>query len=292
MKKFILYLSLFYTPIIVVQAQYQSIFGDQQTVYLHNAHIPNTGNQIICTPDSVFISYGQDTTFFGKVFKPIKNSQMKAIAYVSEDTTTGEIFCRGDQWDTTLKKVMQMNLTAKDSFDLSFLGVGKVAVDSIYFQGGRKMIRLEYTERITVDVNPYRTENIPYVMIEGVGVNLFGLYTDYNTSYILKKQFHNGKLAFYNLADSSVFCDRLTGIKSRQLENIEIGLYPNPVSNRLYIKTDKVNIERMEILNLEGKVLLDQAFLNSIDVSSFDTGIYLLKLYHQGRVINKKFQLR
>jgi hypothetical protein len=38
--------------------------------------------------------------------------------------------------------------------------------------------------------------------------------------------------------------------------------------------------------------LLDQPFSKTIDVSGFGTGVYLLKLYHQGGVINRKFQIR
>ena len=58
-------------------------------------------------------------------------------------------------------------------------------------------------------------------------------------------------------------------------------IYPNPVDDKLYINS-KDNIEKIEIYNLLGVKLysevISQGNENMIDMSDFESGLYLVKI--------------
>ena len=64
-----------------------------------------------------------------------------------------------------------------------------------------------------------------------------------------------------------------------------IRIYPNPVSDLLHIDTDKLEkMLRIEVLNVAGKLMLQQTLNSSIDyidVSALKDGLYLLKMYNE-----------
>jgi hypothetical protein len=67
-----------------------------------------------------------------------------------------------------------------------------------------------------------------------------------------------------------------------------VQLYPNPVVDYLYLKSD-VAIEKVTIYNLTGKVVkqIEQPGL-SIDLSDFASGIYMLRVSSsQGETVKK-----
>jgi hypothetical protein len=59
-----------------------------------------------------------------------------------------------------------------------------------------------------------------------------------------------------------------------------IKIYPNPVSNTLYIESEKYFEAgtEIEITNTLGQIVLKTSFKNEIDVSSFSNGCYFLKI--------------
>lgn len=70
-------------------------------------------------------------------------------------------------------------------------------------------------------------------------------------------------------------------------ENIipEISIYPNPVKDFLRIDADLENIQRLEIFNNKGQLLLNPKSNKSIDISSLEEGYYILKI----RTIKNEF---
>src|SRR5690606_15747318 len=160
----------------LLSAQYQSIFGSQQTSwFMHSWDI--TPEFIQCKTDSSWVVYGQDTTFQGKVFKPhytLRNTLTPFNnGFVSEDTTTGEVWFRSS-YDTIIHKVMDMSLVVDDTFyfDYGSLGTVPATVDSVYYLNSRKIIELDYEEGITTSNG---SKQVKYTMIEGVGVNVRGV---------------------------------------------------------------------------------------------------------------------
>ncbi len=67
-----------------------------------------------------------------------------------------------------------------------------------------------------------------------------------------------------------------------------INVYPNPVYDKFYIKAE--NAKHYELYNNSGILVMSKDFNRNkiIDISSFNTGIYVLKVYFDNSVITKK----
>ncbi|MBZ9786401.1 T9SS type A sorting domain-containing protein [Psychroflexus sp. CAK57W] len=66
-----------------------------------------------------------------------------------------------------------------------------------------------------------------------------------------------------------------------------VKLYPNPASNLIHLEGIE-NPERIEIFNLQGKLLLSRSGVTTVDVSSLAKGIYIFRASHNRRKIIKK----
>lgn len=71
--------------------------------------------------------------------------------------------------------------------------------------------------------------------------------------------------------------------------NIQIGLYPNPVTNLLNIKSTDINIQKVQIYTSLGQlVLVEQTNFTNIDVSNLLKGAYVVKIETKSGVFIKK----
>jgi hypothetical protein len=95
-----------------------------------------------------------------------------------------------------------------------------------------------------------------------------------NTSYILHQTFCSTTYADTVL----VKVNTGSGIKENEFSKVKI--YPNPVSNTLYI-SDPYSVFQnsvIEITNLFGQMILKQPYSNTVEVSSLAQGYYNLKI--------------
>jgi len=70
----------------------------------------------------------------------------------------------------------------------------------------------------------------------------------------------------------------------------QIKIYPNPVSEKLYISSETKNLNEYVIYSSLGNIVLKGSFLeNSIDVSKLSIGIYFLKVFSEEGNVTKKF---
>lgn len=61
----------------------------------------------------------------------------------------------------------------------------------------------------------------------------------------------------------------------------EINIYPNPVKDYLVVESNTLNVEKVEVYSVTGKLLVSQSLnknTNNIDFSSFSSGLYLVKI--------------
>lgn len=65
-------------------------------------------------------------------------------------------------------------------------------------------------------------------------------------------------------------------------------VYPNPTLNTLSISTD-INVETYNVLTIEGNQILEGNYTNKIDVTSLESGIYIIQLNSTENTINKRF---
>lgn len=73
---------------------------------------------------------------------------------------------------------------------------------------------------------------------------------------------------------------------------LTIKTYPNPTINVLKIDSEKLLIDRIQVVDVTGRILSDQQvaphFQHQTDLSSYAEGIYLIKLYSEEQVVTKK----
>jgi len=86
--------------------------------------------------------------------------------------------------------------------------------------------------------------------------------------------------AAYNDDQVSIFMNQkiVLGVQENSLNDLKI--YPNPVSNEFFIESTNAFNYRFSVYDLLGKKLLEGTINNnaSVDVSSFEKGIYFLKI--------------
>ncbi len=87
--------------------------------------------------------------------------------------------------------------------------------------------------------------------------------------------------------------DYLLGVNSSQFEDIqtetELIIYPNPSSHTVSFRSNVEGNIEYEMVSLGGRTLLRTSNANNIDISGFETGIYLIRMYNNGQpLITKK----
>lgn len=66
-----------------------------------------------------------------------------------------------------------------------------------------------------------------------------------------------------------------------------VNIYPNPVKNTLYIGDGNEHFD-VEIYTILGQVINSVRAINQIDVSSFDQGVYFLKIKTKNNTITQR----
>ena len=92
----------------------------------------------------------------------------------------------------------------------------------------------------------------------------------------------------------NIYFHKNTVLSSESFNLNKIKLYPNPASNVLNIEALST-IETVEIYNLLGQKILTKnsnTTIESIDISSFESGIYIVKVSSEGKFSTSKFTKR
>lgn len=94
--------------------------------------------------------------------------------------------------------------------------------------------------------------------------------------------------------DKETFIGRLDNENVDQtFDNTEVLLYPNPSYENINISYEGNNVKRVEIYNIEGKLISTyqfQANITTIDLKNYPDGLYYVRLIKDdGSIITKKF---
>ena len=81
--------------------------------------------------------------------------------------------------------------------------------------------------------------------------------------------------------------DMTLSVTDVQLEN-EISVYPNPVKHTLHIKHPNSNIDNVSLYDVLGRLALNTSNSSTIDVSKFNSGLYLVKITIANKELIKK----
>jgi len=76
----------------------------------------------------------------------------------------------------------------------------------------------------------------------------------------------------------------------QQTNDINLSIYPNPVTNKLTIGNNEIKINTISILNITGGVVKTTTEnTNVIDVSNLTKGIYFVQIHTDNGLVRKKF---
>jgi predicted esterase len=94
----------------------------------------------------------------------------------------------------------------------------------------------------------------------------------------------------FNWIDS-VSCGIINGLAETDFGN-QIEIFPNPIQKgdfiNITVAENDTKFEHLEILDLSGKVILNQVFTNKISTQELNKGIYFLRLLTKKQLITKK----
>jgi len=138
-----------------------------------------------------------------------------------------------------------------------------------------------------VEINGTQKKRIQFsegdTWIEGIGHLQGILYPMYyygltGVRYFLLCYYENNELIYKNPEYSECYYD---GIFSsvQEIANNDYTIFLNPVDDILNISYLNSAILRIEIFDMLGRKVYSQSYKNTIDVSSFSKGLYLLKAY-------------
>ena len=122
--------------------------------------------------------------------------------------------------------------------------------------------------------------NQSYQRLEGDTLRSF--YPDVNSAYAVEVNIDG-------CIDTSECIVTSVGIQEKIIQEA-FEIYPNPTNNRLYLKMQNPTQSRIQIFNIQGRLILElDEIPSSIDVSSFPNGPYFLRIINKYGVISKRF---
>lgn len=147
------------------------------------------------------------------------------------------------------------------------------SIDYININGVlKKRIKLAYLN----------SESIVNIWIENLGSlsNFYTIDTRVGYSYALSCYFQDNELVYKNPNYSECYYNNPADIPSVQTVVLDdCYIYSNLVDDILTISSSNNIISQIEIFDISGKKVYSHTYKESIDMSSFSKGLYLLKMY-------------
>ena len=263
--------------------------------YCSYYHVQNIDQQTIYTGDSVDFSsekeFGGIPTLF-RVFRRVSDGMIlapdstfsindgivtfhKANSYVVEMTSPAmpawysPIILAPVVVRQTVQKIINVPSTANVGKPLTLTGTvipsnahNKNIIWSIYDAG---------TTDATISGNKLYTKNTGTVIVTATIKNGSGMDTDYTQNFSIEVE--------------------SVGINEHESELSKIIIYPNPTTGELRIENVELRIEKIEIFDIEGKIVSSQSFHflsdhHTIDISHLNSGVYFAKIVtEKGEVV-------
>jgi hypothetical protein len=124
----------------------------------------------------------------------------------------------------------------------------------------------------------YDELNTPIIFTDGVGIELDTL----GNLWAVDKQF----LHVFTTGTEPAW----VGVSELAQQNTSLIIYPNPSKNEIHIQTNELNIERIEVLDVNGKVLMSTNASENISVESLVPGLYFVQVTSKtGCILKEKF---
>jgi len=89
--------------------------------------------------------------------------------------------------------------------------------------------------------------------------------------------------------DPGIFYSENCVLSVESVEDFEASLYPNPISDILYIENNLETIDRLEVLDILGKrITTKMEDFTQVDFRNYKSGVYFVKFYAGEAVLTKK----
>jgi hypothetical protein len=140
---------------------------------------------------------------------------------------------------------------------------------------------LNYTPQVSNQAGNILADSIGWMQISGCfvaqGTERFMHIGNFKTDSATQTVFNpNGTyVGYYYLDDLSLYADTSLAIKETVKEN-SFAVFPNPANTAFSINAKK-NVLEIIVSDVRGKIVLQQPFSSSIDVSELANGCYFLR---------------
>lgn len=169
-----------------------------------------------------------------------------------------------------------------DSLKMAIISVDSVLIQSNY---RKKYNYYLIQSNSSSQCNPW---GAGYNYVEGIGditSGLFSLYKYYFENAEHLNCFEDDEVSYSNVSDCMT-----VGINMIRTDEL-FELYPNPASNKLFIELEYPTRTKVLVYNISGKEVYS-SFINQtksiIDVSSFKSGLYLVKFIDEHGISKSK----
>lgn len=269
------------------------------------------GDKHFCTyPDSLNqLIIGGEPTAYGGVepyafewsMEPFDLYPGSSITIITSHVLDDSTSANPNVIDFTLRESFKFKLKVTDD-------IGKIAYDScvVSFSAFAKTLLyygyvIPHGDSIflTKDVNIgrlFNEENITYEWTPSESLSDANLKTDFwakpdtTTWYSVKIIDEFGCEAqgdpYYHIVVQTL------GVDQNNL--LELSIYPNPTSNEIYIDSEAILVDKIEVSNLIGEVLiLEEAHhISKVNIGILSQGMYLVNLFSNGKLIHSSKILR
>lgn len=89
-------------------------------------------------------------------------------------------------------------------------------------------------------------------------------------------------------------CSNTSNTWINQNELLGMSIYPNPTSNEINIDSEATLVDKIEVLNLMGEILIiEEAYnISKVNIGILPKGMYLVNLFSNGKLIQSSKILR
>lgn len=120
---------------------------------------------------------------------------------------------------------------------------------------------------------------------------------DANFSGIYNLTMYGGLVQYFSegkAAGKSVRCIKggSTSVLNTQKPSINLILYPNPSDSRVTIRYTKSKEATLQVIDMLGKVIIEEQFIESIEIGLLNKGLYIVRLIDELDIITEKLTIQ
>lgn len=240
----------------------------------------------------VDISRNDTITMEGVMYYQPRYYWARQHFYMRESEDHSRLYCRWeDRLDLPESMVMDLNLEVGDTVDTrSWLWANEwppITVQRVYYENGLKCISTNW-----VSVSTYGDITDTLIFMEGIGPTVFFPFLAFHYRPYYASSGMNELmvvLCYDGDGDSepefvhfpTIGCELFGTIGVDQHEESGMAVFPNPVTDRVFISNMPTGTHRVEIINAQGSAVLSTEMESptaELNLSGFARGVYMMKI--------------